>query len=366
MTAPPECLIESPPAARGSIERPERMIERPTESSTTKLADPLSAVLRAVRLRGVVFFLVDASSPWVAEASSGAELAPRILPGAQHLIEYHVVKRGTCYGGLIGQRPIELSQGDVLVFPRGDAHVMSSAAHLCERRKPGPPASLDRFLRLATETPPLHITLGGNPPPEVELVCGFLGCDSRPFNPLLETLPRVLHVRAGSAAENPYLSSLIALTVNESNDMRAGSDCMLSRLSELMFIEVVRRYLQTLPQDHGGWLGGLRDPVVGRALAVLHARPARAWTLEDLARAACLSRSALAERFKDLVGQPPMQYLAQWRMQLAAGLLADGHANVSAVATEVGYGSEAAFSRAFKKLVGVSPAAWREEQHAAR
>jgi AraC-like DNA-binding protein len=337
------------------------MLDRPLENGTAKLADPLSAVLRAVRLRGAVFFLVDASPPWVTEAPSGDVLAPLIMPGAQHLIEYHVVKRGKCFGGLIGGPPIELSAGDVIVFPHGDAHVMSSAPNLRDRRDAHERDDVQELVRLANEPPPYAIKMGETGAPEAEVICGFLGCDARPFNPLIATLPRVLHVRAESQPRNPYLSSLIALTLAESSEKRAGSECMLARLSELMFIEVVRRHLQTLPPEQEGWLAGLRDPVVGRALSLLHARPAYAWTLENLAQAACLSRSALAERFKQFVGQPPMQYLAQWRMQVAAGLLAEGNSNVGAVAYEVGYGSEAAFSRAFKKLVGVSPAAWREQ-----
>jgi AraC-like DNA-binding protein len=363
MTARPERLIQRPLAARELIERRERMSDRPPEPSNGSLADPLSSVLRAVRLRGAVFFLVDASPPWSAEAPPGAVLAPRIMPGAQHLIEYHVVKRGTCFGGLVGHELVELHAGDVIVFPHGDPHVMSSASR--QPRRDAPAANqAEHFARLASEIPPIKVKVGPSGTSQAEVVCGFLGCDARPFNPLLATLPRMIHVRADSAPENPYLGSLIALTLSESSDMRAGSDCMLARLSELMFIEVVRRHLQTLPPDQDGWLAGLRDPVVGRALSLLHGRPAHAWTLDGLARGACLSRSALAERFKQLVGRSPMQYLAQWRMQLAAGLLAEGDANVGAVAYEVGYGSEAAFSRAFKKLVGVPPAVWRERSRA--
>ncbi len=134
---------------------------------------------------------------------------------------------------------------------------------------------------------------------------------------------------------------------------------MLTRLAELMFVEVVRRYLEALPTGQKGWLAGLRDEVVGRGLGLLHGDPAHPWTLDELADGVAMSRSAFADRFTGLVGQPPMQYLAQWRMQLAAGRLASGTAKVAAVAEEVGYDSEPAFSRAFKRLMGVSPAAWR-------
>jgi AraC-like DNA-binding protein len=346
------------------IEDPDLLTERPSEDGAQRLADPLSSVLRAVRLRGAVFFLVEASTPWLAETPSGRELAPKVMPGAQHLIEYHVVKRGTCFGGLKDGPMIELSAGDVIVFPRGDAHVMGSGPDVRSLRGAQDEGDLDALLAGACEPPPFTLRMGTSGTRTAEIVCGFLGCDARPFNPLIATLPRVLHVRADAEPKSRYLSSLIALTLAESSDRQPGSECMLARLSELMFIEVVRRHLQTLPPGQDDWLGGLRDPVVGRALSLLHARPAYAWTLEGLARAAHASRSALAERFKQFVGQAPMQYLAQWRMQLAAGLLAEGNSTVAAVAYEVGYGSEAAFSRAFKKLVGVSPAVWRVQQEA--
>jgi AraC-like DNA-binding protein len=172
----------------------------------------------------------------------------------------------------------------------------------------------------------------------------------------------VLHVRASDEPNDGFLKSVIELAVAESRARRAGGESVLARLSELMFVEVVRRHLRNLPDEHAGWLAGLRDPIAGRALTLLHGRPAHEWTLDGLARASSTSRSVLAERFKHFVGEPPMQYLAQWRMQLAAGMLASGNMNIALVAGEVGYGSEAAFSRAFKKLVGVSPAAWRDER----
>jgi AraC-like DNA-binding protein len=193
-------------------------------------------------------------------------------------------------------------------------------------------------------------------------VCGFLGCDARPFNPLLAALPRMLRVASG---EGP-LRELVRIAVAESGEPRPGGEALLARLSEMMFVEAVRRHLEGLPEEATGWLAGLRDACVGRALAALHARPAHAWTLEELSREAGLSRSALHERFTRLVGQPPMQYLARWRIQLASGLLARGTGKVAAVALDVGYESEAAFSRAFKRLVGAPPATWRRQRDRAR
>jgi AraC-like DNA-binding protein len=147
--------------------------------------------------------------------------------------------------------------------------------------------------------------------------------------------------------------------MSESAEKRAGGESVLAKLSELMFIEVIRRHLSSLPPEQAGWLAGLRDPFVGKALSLMHAKSAQDWTIEDLGKEAGLSRSVLAERFTDLVGMPPMQYLAKWRMQIAAQLLAGGASNIASVAAEIGYSSEAAFSRAFKKIVGVPPSEWR-------
>jgi AraC-like DNA-binding protein len=190
-------------------------------------------------------------------------------------------------------------------------------------------------------------------------MCGFLGCDARPFNPLLQTLPRMLHVRGVGALADDLLSRLIELTLAESRTHRPGGECIRVRLSELMFVEVVRRHLAALPAARTGWLAGIKDQAIGRALSLLHERPEHAWTLGELARSVGLSRSVLAERFCGFVGQPPMQYLTHWRMQVAARLLADGASKVATVALEVGYASEAAFSRTFKKVTGVSPASFR-------
>jgi AraC-like DNA-binding protein len=194
---------------------------------------------------------------------------------------------------------------------------------------------------------------------QVHLVCGFLGCDAHPFNPVLAALPRLVHLRRLSGPDADRLGHLIDFALAESRARHAGGDCVLLRLSELMFVEVVRRHLAALPPDRIDWLAGLKDQVVGVALALLHNQPTLAWSLERLAKDVGVSRSTLAARFTEFVGQPPMQYLARWRMQLAARLLAEG-AKVSAVALDVGYQSEAAFSRAFKRMVGAPPALWRQ------
>lgn len=197
-------------------------------------ADTLSEVLRAVRLNGAVFFAVDASAPWVAEAPPAREIGHLLLPGSEHVIEYHVVTRGACWGGIVGEAPVRLETGDVIAFPQGDAHVISSA-----------PGMRGAFERASCRAPrdgrrwPVRLEMAGDGGDPARLICGFLGCDARPFNPLLAPLPRTLHVRPG--ASDDRLSRLVELALFESETPSAGGESVLSRLSELLFVELVRR-----------------------------------------------------------------------------------------------------------------------------
>lgn len=312
--------------------------------------DPLSDLLRVVRLDGAHFYTVDAGDPWSVHALPARELAPRIMPRAEHLISYHIITRGRCVGGVLGEEQVELNAGDIIIFPHGDAHVMAS----------------DRGVRVGNDLVsvaqaqhPNNVLLGEGER-GTSLICGFFGCDLHPFNPLLGALPRRLHLAGMS---NTSLDAFARRLTEETRSGSAGADAVLTRLAEVMFVEVLRRYLQELGPEQTGWLAGLRDPVVGQVLALLHARPAEAWTLDQLARDANSSRSVVAKRFTELVGCPPMQYLASWRMQLAASRLVQGGAKVATIAADVGYDSEAAFSRAFKKATGLAPGAWRASRH---
>ncbi len=317
--------------------------------------DILSDVLKTVRLTGAAYFDVVTRAPWVAEQPTRELVLPRILPGAQHLVSYHVVTEGGCYASLVDGAPIEVRGGEVVVFTRGDPHVLSSAPGM--RATPVTP---DVFDAVMGGPLPFAVAYGDSGPVTAKLVCGFLACDATPFNPLLEHLPAV--IKAGSAPDDRdnWLGHFIRLATAEASSGRAGRESVLAKLSELMFVEVIRRHLESLPPEQAGWLAGLRDPYVGKALSLMHREPARDWTIEALAREVALSRSVLAERFADLLGMGPMHYLSRWRMQIAAGLLSAGSVNIAQVAEQTGYGSEAAFSRAFKKLVGVPPSAWRQ------
>jgi AraC-like DNA-binding protein len=328
--------------------------------------DTLSDVLRSVRLRGGVFFYVSGSDDWAAEAPPSRELAPLLMRGVEHVMEYHALARGSCWAAIPDGPEVHLSAGDVVMFPKGDAHVVSSAP-----RMRGDPADLRWFGEAAKERLPLRVAYRGvnapSPAPsevpgDTTIVCGFLGFDLRPFNPLIATLPRLLHLRASD--DGSWLAQFMHQAVAESNARRPGGEAMLARMSEMMFVDAIRRHMADLPAESTGWLAGLRDPLVGRALAMLHERPGQDWTIDEIGRRIGLSRSALHERFAHLVGVPPMQYLAQWRMQAAARMLLDTRATVATIALDVGYDSEAAFARAFKRLVGRPPATWRRERGA--
>ncbi|WP_242343827.1 AraC family transcriptional regulator [Anaeromyxobacter terrae] len=323
-------------------------------------ADPLADVLASVRLTGSVFFRMECAAPWVAEAPPSSVIAGQVMPGVDHVIEFHAVTRGRCLGGILGEPPLALEAGDVICFPHGDPHVLASAPGL----RAAPP-DLAAYARTADSALPFRVKWGTGPA-DVELVCGFLGCDARPFNPLLAALPRVLRASDRDGPRRGWLSRFVEVAEAESRTPGLGGESVLSRVSELMFVELVRRHVEGLAPNRSGWLAGLCDPHVGRALAALHASPGDPWTVEQLARAAGLARSSLAERFAALIGEPPMQYLTRWRMQVAAGLIATSHDGVAGIAARVGYASEAAFNRAFKKLVGVPPARWRRRRAAER
>ena len=324
--------------------------------------DTLSDLLRAVRLRGAVFYYVSNWQDWAAEAPPAHEIAAAVMPGAEHVMEFHMVAKGSGWAAISGLAPLRLAAGDIVMFPHGDAHVISSAPGLEPER-----ITADWVFATRHEAKPMPVAFHhgvrdpdpGAPVPDADsiLVCGFLGCDLRPFNPLLAALPRLLHLPAARAGG--WVARVIDQAASESTQRRPGADAVLERLAEMMFVDTARRYLDSLPEDATGWLAGLRDRYVGRALALLHEYPERPWTSDELGRQVGLSRSALHERFTQFLGEPPMHYLANWRIQVGSRLLRETARNVASIALDVGYDSEAAFSRAFKRLVGVPPATWR-------
>ena len=314
--------------------------------------DALSDVLRVVQLTGAVFLDGAFSAPWC--VIGHAALCSGYLPPAERVVSFHLVTEGSCRV-MLPHDPdgaLRADAGDVIVVPRGETHVLGSSTDLS-------PVSMAPLLANQVETAPgevMTLTHGGGA--VTRLVCGFLTAQDISRNPLLSALPRLFKVSMrGSSAS--WLESSMRFATEEATSTHAGSTTVLAKLSELVFVEAVRCYVDTMPDDRKGWLAGLRDRFVARALALLHARPAHPWTVEDLARRVGMSRSGFAQRFADLLGVPPMQYLAQWRLQLAAQQLRLTERPLASVAEDVGYESEAAFNRAFKREFGAPPATWR-------
>lgn len=334
--------------------------------------DPLSDVLQVVRLSGAVFFTTDFSAPWAVASPPPDQLAALLIPGADCIALFHILAEGHCWVEMENSAPLAMSQGDVVVFPMGHPHVMAS--------QPGcrPTAIGNMLPRPPYPEMPLAEVVHGGGGDKTRFVCGFLHCDQR-FNPLFESLPRLLLVRCGegapaleavragdregvamSSAAGTWLETTLRYTIAEAMDASPGRGGILPRLAELLFVDVIRHYMQQLPADETGWLAAIRDPQVSRALQLIHAEPTRSWTVDTLARRAAVSRSNLADRFARLVGETPIRYHARWRVQLAKQLLRQPHKTVAEVASEVGFESEAAFSRAFKRHTGEPPSAWRK------
>ncbi len=335
--------------------------------------DVLSEVLRVVRLSGAIHFNAEFTRPWAVKTSPPDLLAARLMPGAESITLFHLATSGRCWiaWGTLG--PIKIETGDVIVFARGDQHVMASDLGLA----PVPVASI--FPKASTEQITLVRYGGGGE--EARFVCGYLHSDQR-FSPLLDAMPALVCVRlrngglvldafseTGRYAEQVSLEheaswwrAATGHLIAESTRPGPGNRAVLARLSELLFMEVVRWQLTYIAEGHRGWLAGLNDPHVGRALTLLHAEPARSWTVEELADRAAISRAALAKRFVELVGEAPMQYLAGWRMHLARRLLRESALGLAEIASRVGYESEAAFNRAFTRLVGTPPGTWRQSK----
>jgi AraC-like DNA-binding protein len=321
--------------------------------------DVLSDVLAAIRLTGAVFFDINASSPWVGETPPTTRIASAVMPGVEHIISFHVVMSGSCWAA-IGDgslSPIKVEAGDVIVFPGGAPNVLSSSRG--ERSEP----NMALYYNPVDDHLPFTLLHGGGGAERTRFICGYFGCDVRPFNPLLAALPPMLCARKPTDGSS-WVTDLFPRVLAEGVNRRAGSETILAKLSELMFVEVLRRHIESLPPDSSGWLAGLRDPNIGEALRLIHAHPSEDWTLERLARRVGLSRTTFANRFAELVQLPPMQYLAKWRLQQASRRMEQPGVSIAQAAAEVGYESEAAFNRAFKKLVGVPPGTWRKGRSA--
>ena len=316
--------------------------------------DALSETLRVVRLVGAIFINARFTAPWCYQSPSADTAAPYLEPGAERVVIFHLISEGECYVDMgNGEPPVHLSAGDVVIFPQGHAHRMCS--------QPGLPPAKGKRLDEVLSRRPRQIAYGGGGA-TTRLVCGYLACEARLARMLLAGLPPLVRADLRGSNAGIWLEASVRYALAEARSPRPGGAGVLAKIAEVLFIEVLRLYMNEQSAGRTGWLAGVGDRIVGGALSALHKRPAHAWSLEELAREAGTSRSVLAERFVQLVGSSPMQYLTQWRMMLAANLLARSNAPLARIAEDVGYQTDTAFSRAFRREFGAPPAAWRRSQ----
>jgi AraC-like DNA-binding protein len=314
--------------------------------------DAILDVLHATRLTGGIFLDAEFTAPWCVTARIGPEDCAAFGPQPVNVIAYHYVSEGRLLLTVDDEPPVAVEVGEIVILPRNDPHRLGSDLKLRA-------VSADQLIQPAADGALARIVHGGGGE-RTRLFCGFLGNDT-PNDPIVRILPRVLKVPLADSPSGAWIESSLRFGVEEQAAGAVKSPAVLARLTELLFMEAVRRYLVSLPAGHAGWRAGVRDPMVGRALGLLHSRINQRWTTEDLAGAVGMSRSAFAERFTRIMGEPPMRYLAQQRLQAAAERLRNSSESIARIAFKVGYESEAAFNRAFKREFGVPPASWRKQ-----
>lgn len=316
--------------------------------------DAFSEILTGVKLNGAVFFNAEFSAPWGVSAPTSREHAAVFAPGAEHVVVFHLLTHGKAVAQLSDGCFENLGPGDIVVFPHGDAHHMADSR---STPRPFPDYNVGEKVRTRDLSP----VIAGGGGTETRFVCGYMSCDPFLSRPLLSGLPPILKVNIRTDSSGHWLENSILHLVEEAASGTVGSEAMLAKLSEALFVDTLRRYVAALPEQQTGWLAGSRDPIVGKSLGLLHSRVAHPWTIADLAEEVGISRSALIERFTKYIDEPPMTYLARWRMQLAARTLEKTSRGVGEIAADVGYESEAAFNRAFKREFGQPPGRYRSQ-----
>ncbi len=320
--------------------------------------DVLSEVLKVVKLQGALFYNGEFSSPWSVYAASSRGLARFFATGCEHVIVYHLLTEGRASARLENGNRVVLQAGDIVMIPHGDPHIVEN----------GPPTKTvddsENLREVLSQGLKLWRLGGGG---EVtKFVCGYMACDPQLSQVFLSGLPPIFKVSIRNDASGRWLENSIRFSVNEADASRAGGEAVLAKLSEVLFVETLRSYITHLPPEQTGWLAGARDSEVGKTLALMHRNPAHPWTIATLAKEAGISRSVLAERFRHHLNEPPMAYLTRWRLQLGAQMLSSTNYSVVQIAEEVGYESEAAFNRAFKRQFEIPPARFRSQSRSAR
>jgi len=319
--------------------------------------DPFSQILSGVVLKGALFFNAEFSAPWGFNAPNAQELSSLLAPDAPHLLVYHFLVEGSGVVRLGSEPPIKLEPGDVIVVPHGDAHVMCSAQ--------GVASKLSEAMMVKLQARDLSAMQTGGGGEVARFVCGFMVCDPLLCRPILQSLPQAFKVNLRTDRSGQWLEKTLLHLVEEAASENAGSEAVLAKMSEALFVDTLRRYLASLPEQEVGWLAAARDPIIGKSLMLLHSRTQHPWTIAELAKEVGLSRSSLVERFTKYLSEPPMAYLIRWRLQLAARALASTSRGVAEIAEDVGYESEAAFNRAFKREFGSPPARYRKDHRSA-
>jgi len=315
--------------------------------------DVLSEVLKLIQLRGAIFLNAEFSSPWGFHSPPSCELTPQLSPGAGKIVIYHLLTEGRGYVSIDSKQPVLLEAGDLVIFPHGNSHVLGNGKDI------KPIDSGKEMERVLSQK--LRLIQGGGGGDVTRFVCGYLSFESQLSDVILGCLPPLMKVNIRSDERGRWLEHSIKFAVSEVASTHPGGDAVLARLSEVLFVETLRRYIDQLPKEQTGWLSGVSDSEVGRALALMHQDPANEWTIAELAKQVGTSRSVLAERFRHYLGEPPMTYLMRWRLMLATRMLTSSNASVAEIAAEVGYESEPAFNRAFKREFGLPPARFRNE-----